>query len=145
MATTPLEDLAHVIQLSVAPVFLLTAIGTILSVLSGRLGRVVDRSRVLRDRLEGAPKERQKSIHAELALLGRRRHLVNVAMTFGTITALLVCLLIALAFIGYIAHISIAIIIAVLFILAMASFVVALVSFLREVLLAASTVDSDAT
>ena len=140
MNHTPLEDLAHVIQLSVAPVFLLTAIGTILSVLATRLGRIVDRSRVLRDRLEGTAKEKQTAIRAELALLGRRRHLVNTALTFGTVTALLVCLLIALAFVGYMSHVSVAFILASLFILAMCSFVVALVWFLREVLLAAASI-----
>ena len=44
--------LARVIQLSVAPVFLLTGIGTMLSVMTNRLGRVIDRARVLEARLE---------------------------------------------------------------------------------------------
>ena len=43
----PLSDVSHVIQLAIAPVFLLTAIGTVLNVLAGRLGRAVDRRRVL--------------------------------------------------------------------------------------------------
>src|SRR5581483_7716102 len=43
----PLGDVAHVIQLAIAPVFLLTAVGTVLNVLANRLGRTVDRRRVL--------------------------------------------------------------------------------------------------
>ena len=34
----PLSDISHVIQLAIAPVFLLTAVGTLLNVLAGRLG-----------------------------------------------------------------------------------------------------------
>ena len=47
---SPLTTVAHTIQLSVAPVFLLTALGTFLAVLSTRLGRIVDRARVLGER-----------------------------------------------------------------------------------------------
>ncbi len=43
---------SHVIQLAVAPVFLLTGIGAILSVLTGRLGRVVDRFRALNEKCD---------------------------------------------------------------------------------------------
>jgi len=44
-----ISNVSHVIQLAVAPVFLLTGIGAILSVLISRLGRIVDRGRVLRE------------------------------------------------------------------------------------------------
>jgi hypothetical protein len=38
---------AHAIQLAVAPVFLLSGIGAILAVMTNRLGRIIDRARVL--------------------------------------------------------------------------------------------------
>ena len=44
---SPIETIAHVIQLAVAPVFLLTGIGGMLSVMTNRLGRIVDRARAL--------------------------------------------------------------------------------------------------
>ncbi len=50
----PVESIAHTIQLSIAPVFLLTALGTFMAVLSTRLGRIVDRARILGDRLPAA-------------------------------------------------------------------------------------------
>jgi Protein of unknown function (DUF2721) len=53
---------AHAIQLAVAPVFLLTGIGAILAVMTNRLGRIIDRARVLEERLEGA----SAGIHATL-------------------------------------------------------------------------------
>ena len=44
---TPISNLAHMIQLSVAPVFLLLAIGSMLAVVTNRLGRVIDRGHFL--------------------------------------------------------------------------------------------------
>jgi hypothetical protein len=129
-------DVARVIQLAVAPVFLLTAIGTILGVLSGRLARIVDRARVLADRAHGRPTDEASAIREEIQALLRRRRLVNLAITSGTTAALLVCVLIASAFVGYLVGVDFSIFLAVVFIVAMAAFVAALVFFLREILIA---------
>jgi hypothetical protein len=129
-------DISHVIQLSVAPVFLLTSIGTILGVLSGRLARIVDRARALNERLEDSPENQVSPIHAEMRTLAQRRRLINFAITFGTTAALLVCVSIATVFLGAVMKANVAVTVALLFILAMVAFVAALVSFLREVLLA---------
>jgi hypothetical protein len=130
------NDVTHVIQLAVAPVFLLTAIGTILSVLSGRLARIIDRARVLAERLESPAEARnQESIRAEMRLLIRRRHFVNLAITAGVGAALLVCILIACAFIGTLFQVDVSVLLAVLFIAAMVTFVATLLLFLREILL----------
>lgn len=132
---TPISAVARVIQLSVAPVFLLTALGTLLAVFSTRLGRVVDRTRVLIERLPAAPEARRAGLEAEIRLLRRRRKLVNAAITFATAAALLVCVLIATAFIGSILQRDYSHPVAGLFIAAMVAFIGALLSFLREVLL----------
>jgi len=130
-----LAELARTIQLAVAPVFLLTALGTILSVLSVRLGRVVDRARVVADTPEKHPPASPYVIE-EMSRLDRRRHLINRAIVCATLSAVLVSLLIAFAFIGFIFHIDFAKLIAGLFIFAMGAFVAALLFFLREVLIA---------
>ena len=44
-AVTP--SVVHVIQLAVAPVFLLSGVGVILTVLTNRLARIIDRARLL--------------------------------------------------------------------------------------------------
>src|SRR6267378_749815 len=61
-------DISHVIQLSVAPVFLLAGIGSILGVMANRLARVIDRSRTLEARLPGAEKEVCAYLHFSAAL-----------------------------------------------------------------------------
>jgi membrane glycosyltransferase len=134
-----LQDITHTIQLSVAPVFLLTALGTTLGVLTTRLSRIVDRARRVEARLrEEPPEQRDRSVR-ELRMISDRVRLIHWAITAGTIAALLVCLLIAVAFIGYLVDGRVATVMAVLFVAAMAAYVTALLCFLREVFLAIAT------
>ena len=55
MAAPHLPEIAGVIQLAVAPVFLLTAVGTVIAALGVRLGRAVDRRRQLEAMLSSLP------------------------------------------------------------------------------------------
>jgi ABC-type amino acid transport system permease subunit len=137
---SPLSAVARTIQLSVAPVFLLTALGTLLGVFSTRLGRVVDRARILNDRMTGVPEDRKAALLSEFEILLSRRKLVNTAITFAISAALLVCILIATAFVGSMLHSDFSHPVATLFILAMVFFIGALLSFLAEVLLAVRSV-----
>ena len=129
-------DIARLIQLAVAPVFLLTAVGTIIGVLSARLGRAVDRSRLLEDRLRQLQPEGQKVARWELDLLSRRVRLVYAAMVLSVICALFVGLLIAVAFVDAFINIDLSKFIGLLFIGAMLAFIVSLLIFLREIFLA---------
>lgn len=139
-----LADIARTIQLAVAPVFLLTALGTIIGVLTTRLSRVVDRTRVLTARVTSTASSTDvlgTSLppQQELAILGRRRILVNRAITCATIAALLVCLVVLLAFLGFMLHQNFSKLIAMLFITAMTMFIAALMFFLREIIVTVST------
>jgi hypothetical protein len=71
-----IDEIAHLIQLSVAPVFLLTGVGTLLNVLSGRLGRIIDRARVLEQRLDTPEPPHENAIMSELRILERRGKLI---------------------------------------------------------------------
>ncbi len=135
----PLQDLTHTIQLAVAPVFLLTALGTTLSVLVARLARIVDRARRVEARLREESGSGREGTTRELRSLEGRARLIHWALTFGTSAALLVCLLIAVAFVGYLVEARVGSVMAVLFIAAMVAYVVALVCLLREVGIAIST------
>jgi hypothetical protein len=134
-----LQDITHTIQLAVAPVFLLTALGTTLSVLVTRLARIVDRARRAEARLRDEAGALREGTLEELRSLEGRARLVHWALTFGTSAALLVCLLIAVAFVGYLVGAHVGTVMAVLFIAAMAAYVVALVCLLREVGIAIAT------
>ncbi len=130
------QDITRVIQLAVAPVFLLTAMGSFLAVFSNRLARIVDHSRVLDNRLANLGPSEREELEAERRTLDRRRAVVRWAIIFATTAALLVCLLIASAFLGFILRADVSRVVALLFIGAMAALTGALTFFLREVLLA---------
>ena len=144
---TNIDDITHVIQLAVAPVFLLTAIGTLLGVLINRLGRAVDRSRVLERVIaeltdSGANPPQRGEIHAELLRLAQRIRLVYTAIVLAVLAALFICLLIAIAFVDAFLAANLAKVLGALFILAMAAMVGCLLVFLREIFLAVSSARS---
>lgn len=130
---------AHVIQLAVAPVFLLSGIGAMLAVMTSRLSRVIDRARLLEDRLEGASPDARRAIHGELVALSQRALLVGRAITLCTMTALLVCTVIAVLFSSAFLHFDASYPVALLFIAAMLAFFLGLLWFLREIFIATAT------
>jgi len=134
-----ISNIAHAIQLAVAPVFLLTAIGALLGVMTNRLGRVIDRARLLEMRLENASGENAVALKAHLQILSRRAKLINLSITFCTMTALLVCTVIAVLFFGSFVRFDFSAPVAILFILAMILLVMGLLWFLREVFLATAS------
>jgi hypothetical protein len=132
----PVTDIARVIQLSVAPVFLISGVGALLAVLSARLGRTIDRARILEAALTSADEKQQARIRGELGILSRRAKLIYRAITLGTTCALLICFVIASLFVSALGHYPISTVVGALFIAAMASLIAALLFFLREVFLA---------
>lgn len=135
-------DVTRLVQLAIAPVFLLTAVGTIIGVLSNRLGRVVDRSRTLEDRLRQLAPEGQKAVREELNVLARRVRLVYASITLAVVCALFVGLLIAVAFVDAFVALDLSKFIGLLFIGAMVAFILSLMVFLREIFLAVASARS---
>lgn len=133
------SNVSHAIQLAVAPVFLLTAIGALLGVMTNRLARVIDRARLLESRLDNAAAEDATGIRNHLGILSRRAKFINRAITLCTMTALLVCTVIAILFLGTFIHFDLTIPLAFLFIAAMGLLVMGLVWFLREIFLATAS------
>jgi hypothetical protein len=127
--------IAHVIQLAVAPVFLLTGIGAILAVMTNRLGRIIDRARTLEEKIIQATPDSVAVCRADLAILSRRARLIYTAITLCTTTALLICTVIAVIFLSASAHFNATRPVTVLFVAAMATFFLGLVWFLREIYL----------
>ncbi|UXI69072.1 DUF2721 domain-containing protein [Tahibacter amnicola] len=132
----PVNDIAHVIQLSVAPVFLLSGVGALLGVLTSRLARVVDRARRQEDRLENAAPPRDAEILDELAKLSRRARLMNWSISLVTACALLISSVIVVLFAGALLRVNVSLLAATLFVTAMIALIAGLVAFLREIYLA---------
>lgn len=134
-----ISDIGHIIQLSVAPVFLLTGVGTNLMVLTNRLGRITDRSRVLEDKLRTTDAVHHADLKAELVTLYPRAHLINRAIVLSTACALMVSLVIIALFVGDALSIGISKFIAVSFVLAMLCLTASFLVLLREILVATNS------
>jgi hypothetical protein len=134
-----IPEITNVIQLAVAPVFMLTAVGTIIAALNIRLGRAVDRRRVLEHGLRSLSGGQQEDARAEIAQIARRIRYVYLSIVFSVLSGLFVCLLIAGAFIGAFVAADLTRAVAALFVLAVLSLIGSLLLFLREIFLAVST------
>lgn len=129
-----LTAIAHVIQLAVAPVFLITGVGAMLTVLTNRLARIIDRARTL-DAIE----MRTEDVRRELEVLTDRATFINRSIALVTSSALLVGTLIVVLFLGAFLTLNVAVIVGLLFVLAMIALIGGLVTFLLEVRLATRT------
>jgi hypothetical protein len=135
-AESQVTAIAHVIQLAVAPVFLLTGVGAVLGVLTQRLARIIDRARVLEERLPMASEESRPRHLGELELLSRRARLMNRAIGLCTTCALLICAVIVTLFVGAFLKTDVALAIGLLFVAAMLALFGGLLMFLGEIRLA---------
>jgi hypothetical protein len=125
-------DIAHLIQSSVAPVFLLSGVATTLGVLMNRLGRIVDRARVLEEQLGNNP-ARQRELHADLKVLEKRASYMYISISLCAIAALLVALVVVTLFANFFLGSELAGIIALLFVGAMLCLSAAFITFFIEV------------
>jgi Protein of unknown function (DUF2721) len=136
----PLSDVLRIIQLAIAPVFLLAGIGAILNVIAGRLNRVVDRSRLV-ERWHGETEGAEHVRHVEeLRLIDRRITLASNAIFLSVASAVTVCLLVILLFVGELLRVNLAYLVAALFVLAMGLLGMGLILFLVETRVAVTAI-----
>jgi hypothetical protein len=131
-----LTDIAHAIQLAVTPIFLLAGVGITVNILTARLGRIVDRARVLTEHRQAAEALASAPLTAELAVLARRARLVYRAMALSITCALCLCLTVTALFVGSWLALNLATLITLLFVAAMLALIGALLTFFREIILA---------
>jgi len=128
-------DIVHLIQVAVAPVFLLSGVGVTLGVLTNRLARIVDRARSL-ESIFTAEGTRAESTNASLRVLARRAHYINIAIALCTVSALLVSLVVMSLFASAFVTVNLSAAIAIEFVLAMICLTGSFLAFLVEVRLA---------
>ena len=131
-----LNDLITTLQLSIGPVILISGVGLILLSMTNRLGRVIDRSRLLVREFDSASKSDRACILAELRILSKRANLNRAGIALAVVSVLLASLLIISLFLGALLQVEIAAFIVTLFILCMLSLVSSLFLFLADINLA---------
>ena len=131
-------DIAHLVQSSVAPVFLLSGVAATLGVLTNRLARVVDRARTLEQRLADHPGDKGP-LHGELGVLARRAGYIYKAISMAAIAALLVALVVVALFADAFLGLKLDLTIALLFVGGMVCLAAAFMAFFIEVRIAVAT------
>jgi len=131
-------DIGHIIQLAVAPVFLLSGVGVTLGLFVQRVSRIVDRARSIENLPVHNPQEAE-DLRVSLDVLARRARYINSAITLGTISGLLVTLTVVLLFASAFIKVKLGGVIAVVFVAAMLTLTSALMMFLIEVRLSTAT------
>ena len=130
------SDVARIIQLAVAPVFLLSGVGVTLTLFTNRLARIVDRARLLEDQLAADP---HRELHEALAVLAQRARYINYAIALGTISGALVTITVILLFTAALLGNNLTLLIAVVFSVAMLTLTASLLVFFVEVRYATTT------
>jgi hypothetical protein len=132
--TLSLDEIAHVIALATAPAFLLGGIVAFLSLLTGRMARIVDRVRALDDIDD--QDQRRAHLKADMPRLRRRAKLIHASMSLSILSAVVIALLVVIAFLGALVGFESEILIATLFVLSLLAFVAALCLLVHEAILA---------
>ena len=127
-----LTHLAQIIQLAVAPVFLLAGIGAFLNVCAGRLARIVDRARALEPRIFASRGAEHDRLIGEVRMLDRRIRVVNYAIFTTVLAALIISAVVVLLFVAFLTGFKIGTAVALLFIAAMISTALSFAIFLYE-------------
>lgn len=143
--STDLNSVTHLVQVALAPAFLLSGIGAVLAVLSARLTRVVDRSHQIEDRIKLATEE--KTYLEDLKILNKRCTSIHHALYFCTFSAFCICAVVTMIYIGNIFFDSVAtgLIVGWLFAISMASLTASLLLLMKEIRICAQCIRIDAS
>jgi Protein of unknown function (DUF2721) len=125
-------DILRFIQVATAPVVLISGVGLLLLTLTARLGRIVDRTRILAGQRRTAEPPEMRSIEAQLLILARRARLIRLAVTLSALAVAMIGILIAVLFLGLLLDLQLALVAAVLFVGSLLSLVAAMLVFVQE-------------
>lgn len=128
-----LTDLVPILQMAVGPVILISGVGLLLLSMTNRLGRVIDRSRLLVEaRRKCEPSERPR-LSSQLSILSRRARLVRLAIILATVSVLMAAVLIIALFLAALSGLEIGAVVIVLFAGCMGSLIGSLVVFIVDI------------
>lgn len=130
---TKFADLIPVLQVSIAPVILISGVGLLLLSLANRFGRAVDRSRQLFREMGEAGEQDRRRLAGQVNVLFRRARLIQLSITLAASSILFAALLIITLFFTALMKLELAVLISVLFICCLASLIASLVAFIAEI------------
>jgi len=126
-------QLIPVLQTAIGPVILISGIGLLLLTMTNRLGRAIDRARILVGSLPSTTAAKREKTVAQLRILWRRARMIRLAIALASVSALAAAILIIALFFTALWQIGPAWVIVALFIVCMASLIGSLVIFIRDI------------
>ncbi len=132
-----LEAAAHIVQLALTPVFLLSGVATLLGVFAARLARVADKVDMLS--LQAKSQTRDRALNA----LKLRSRALDVAVVLAAVAGALTCATVLVLFLGQVRGTGAGRLLFLAFGSAIVLTIASLAAFVTEMLLAASGVRTD--
>ena len=133
MPTIPLNEIIPVLQVAIGPVILISGIGLLLLTMTNRLGRAIDRARLLKAELSKRTDAEREQVLAQVAILYRRAKMIRLGLTFAALSALLASGLVITLFITALLHAESGIPAGVIFVACLGALFVSLVAFICDI------------
>jgi hypothetical protein len=133
MSSPTVAELVPILQTAIGPALLISGVGLLLLTMTNRLGRVVDRARLLVQQLQDSPAELRPRKSAQLPILWQRARQIRLAIAFASTSALLAAVLVVVLFLSALLGVEDAWLISVLFILCMGTLIASLIVFLQDI------------
>ena len=136
MPLTTLEKIIPMLQVAIGPVILISGVGLLLLTMTNRLGRAIDRARLLKAELSKRTDEERAQALAQVAILYRRARVVRLSIILATVSALLASALIITLFLTALLQWEAGLPASLIFIACMGSLFASLVAFIYDINLA---------
>jgi hypothetical protein len=136
MQEIPVSQLIPVLQTAIGPTILISGVGLLLLSMTNRLGRTIDRARILARELPSMSHSDRVNNSEQLSILWRRACLIRLSITLASTSALFAAILIIVLFITSLLQLKNAWPICALFISCLACLIASLVVFIHDINLA---------
>ena len=133
MPTTPLNEIVPVLQVAIGPVILISGVGLLLLTMTNRLGRAIDRARLLKAELSKRTDAEREQILAQVNIIYRRARVIRLCITLAAVSVLLASALIIILFVGALLHLNVNFLVAATFTAGMGSLFASLIAFIRDI------------
>jgi len=132
MPTTPLNEIVPVLQVAIGPVILISGVGLLLT-MTNRLGRAIDRARLLKAELSKRSDEDHAQVLAQVAIIYRRARMIRLSIILAALSALLASALIITLFVTALLHWGQGFLVGLIFIACMTALFASLVAFICDI------------
>ncbi|PKI03588.1 DUF2721 domain-containing protein [Glaciecola sp. 33A] len=139
METIITQSAVEIIQLALAPIFLIVGIGNLVNVATGRVSRIIDRARWFGNLAREEPERINEKAILEIRALNKRMRLANWSINFLVASAVVTCFTVMLVMINGLVSTNLDITIIITFMMCMVFLTGGLIAFFLEVSLATAT------